>query len=109
MTLYGIGTVSTLGTPAGWQNDSGSFLPSSARLRLYVSAPAAVNGTSSSLTPNVTLMKYFGSGSPFVPLTPGVLSGSQVPDRSGLPSFVFGAGAVRIGLPSFVRGTFFAG
>src|SRR5690348_14097277 len=30
---------------------------------------------------------------------------SQMPVRSGLPSGVFGAGAVRFGLPSAVRGT----
>src|ERR1700686_359976 len=35
-------------------------------------------------------------------LTPAV---SQMPDRSGLPSAVFGAGADRFGFPSGVRGT----
>src|SRR5437868_14793883 len=32
--------------------------------------------------------------------------GFQIPVRSGLPSAIFGAGAVRFGLPSGVRGTF---
>src|SRR6202161_986034 len=35
-------------------------------------------------------------------LTP--LGCCQIPDRSGLPSAAFGAGAVRFGLPSAVRG-----
>src|SRR5262249_32948870 len=38
------------------------------------------------------------------PSTPGVLRNSQMPERSGLPSAVLGAGASRLTLPSAARG-----
>src|SRR2546428_8112885 len=38
-----------------------------------------------------------------------LLSGSQIPERSGLPSGSLGAGAERFGLPSGVRGIFAGG
>src|SRR5207253_7532685 len=56
---------------------------------LYTAAAHGWNGTS---TPSAAILsRYFPSG--FL----------QRPERSGLPSGVLGAGAVRLGLPSGVR------
>src|ERR1700674_1304460 len=49
-------------------------------------------GTSPGLRSAARFRRYFGLG-------------FQIPERSGLPYGIFGAGAVRFGLPSAVRGT----
>src|SRR2546425_10697221 len=59
--------------------------------------------------PSLGGMVASASGAPAAPPTPPesgkVRTFSQRPDKSGLPSEVRGAGALRFGLPSGVRGT----
>src|SRR5919201_328416 len=88
--LNGYGTAVDRGTPPTTHQPVGSSLLSVSRRCLYSSAAHGVIGAPSLMS--------FAMSPMYRPWT------SHKPDRSGLPSGVFGAGAVRFGLPSGVRG-----
>src|SRR5690348_2160482 len=93
MILNGTGAASILGTPCGRQLASGSSTALPPSLRWSQIALAAGRKGTSSLISTAVSRRYL------------VPSGSQTPERSGLPSASRGAGAVRFGLPSGVRGS----
>src|SRR5215471_11257422 len=88
--LNGYGTAVDRGTPPTTHQPVGSSLLSVSRRCLYSSAPHGVIGAPS--------FRSFAR-SPMYRVC--VI---QMPDKSGLPSGCLGAGAVRFGLPSAVRG-----
>src|ERR1700730_2787838 len=92
--FHGAGAALILGTPWGRQFASGSSREWAPSMRESNSALAhGWNGTSSGLRSAAMFLTY---------LAP---SGSQIPDRSGLPSADRGRGAERFAVPSAVRGT----
>src|SRR5579862_9562335 len=80
--LNGVKTASILGTPAGRQFVPVSFF----ELALNSASASGLKGTSPGLRSAAMFLLYL------------VPSGSQRPDKSGLPSFVRGAGAERLGV-----------
>src|SRR5438094_974183 len=96
MILKGVaGTSIMSGTPWGKQRPEGRSLLKFSCRSLY---SASAHGWKGTWTPSaVMLFRYLPSG--FL----------QIPVRSGLPSGVFGTGAVRLGFPSGVRGVFGSG
>src|SRR5438093_5269032 len=103
--------------PIGRQRASGLSLLLSAMRCFRTPAAQGVSGRPS-LNPTPTLPKLasgisssdtFGGGGAAAPRprpAPPVAHGfAQTPDRSGLPSAVLGAGAVRFGCPACVLGT----
>jgi hypothetical protein len=50
------------------------------------------------------VLAYPDFGSPAIQKSDGPASRPHTPEKSGLPSAVFGAGAARLALPSAVRG-----
>src|ERR1700722_8496324 len=92
-TFHGAGAASILGTPWGRQFASGSSRECAPSTRESNSVLAhGWNGTSSGLRSAARFRTYFAP------------SGSQMPDRSGLPSVDLGAAAERSGWPLVVRG-----
>src|SRR2546428_13560466 len=93
MILKGVaGTSMMSGTPWGKQRPEGRSLLKFSCRSLYSASAHGWKGTG--IPSAATLFKYLPSG--FL----------QIPVRSGLPSRVLGAGAVRLGLPAAVRGMF---
>src|SRR5713226_25989 len=93
MILYGLGVALIRGTPCGRQFALDSSLAWVRVPRSLKSASAAGRkGTSPGLRSAAMFTRYFG------PLA------CQIPDKSGLPSGVLGAGTERFGLPSGSRG-----
>src|SRR5690242_9200378 len=91
--FQGAGAPSIFGTPCGRQLASGSSFECEPSVRWSYSALAhGWNGTCSGFRSAAMLRTYLFS------------FGSQMPDRSGLPSRVRGAGAERFTFPSVVRG-----
>src|SRR5580704_5346468 len=98
MILNGTGVTLILGTPCGKQFASDSSPACTPVMRSLVSAAAqGCIGTSPGFRSAARFCKYFG---------PGAI---QIPDRSAFPSGLRGAGAVRFGLPSLVRGIVLSG
>ena len=103
--------------PIGRQSASGLSFWFSARRFFTRSAAQGVNG-SPSLNPAPTSRNVatggpsaggVGAGAACPRCPPAARTLVHMPDRSGLPSANFGAGAVRFGLPSGVLGVFAAG
>src|SRR2546425_6700643 len=90
MILVGVPSASKSVTPWGRQRSDGRPFPLLAWRSWNSARDEGVNGTS---TPSAARL--------FSHLPLGVI---QIPDKSGLPSAVLGAGAVRLGFPSAVRG-----
>src|SRR3989442_1701198 len=91
--FHGTGAASILGTPWGRQFAAGSSRECDPSTRESNSALAhGWNGTSSGLRSAAMFPTYL------------LLLGSQMPDRSGLPSGNRGAGPKRFGFPSDVGG-----
>src|ERR1700688_18202 len=88
--FHGDVTASFSGIPEGRQKLLGSSFPALSMRFLYSASAQGWKGTS--LRSAAMLIRY---------LSPGT---SHIPDRSGLPSGSFGAGADSSALPSFVRG-----
>jgi hypothetical protein len=78
--------------PNGWQPmEAGSSLP---KLFMRSTNSLVAHGCTSAASRSAAMLSmYAGWG-----------DASQIPEKSGLPSAVRGAGAVRFGLPSAVRG-----
>src|SRR5204862_321498 len=96
MILNGVAlTRKESGTPWGKQRPEGLSLPKFACLSLKTSSAQGWKGT---WTPSAAIFcRYFPSATLHMPL------------KSGLPSRVFGTGAVRLGFPSGRRGVFLTG
>src|SRR6266436_1086793 len=78
------------GTPCGKQCNCGLSCPKVARRCLY---SAVADGSMGTSTPSPAMLS-----------TKLLSAACQIPERSGLPSDALGAGAIRLGLPSGVRG-----
>src|SRR5438445_9057998 len=78
------------GTPCGKQCNCGLSCPKVARRCLY---SAVADGSMGTSTPSPAMLS-----------TKLLSAACQIPEISGLPSDVLGEGAVRLGLPSGVRG-----
>src|ERR1700680_3171754 len=114
MSLYGAAAVSISGTPNGRQRVAEIYFANPALCSWKTGRAEGRSGESSGLKSNRMFMKYRdGKSSPRL-LMPSAKkrnsssrvagSGSQIPERSGLPFDARGARAERLGLPSRVRG-----
>ena len=91
MILKGVRSSARTGSPVGRQLALGSSFESVARRSLKIFFPSALNGTVSPFFTACARSKT-------------ARDACQMPERSGLPSAVVGAGAERLGEPSGSRG-----
>src|SRR5688572_24798509 len=91
MILKGVRSSARTGRPVGRQRALGSSFDCVARRSLKIFLPSALNGM---VSPFLTACARSNTAR----------DACQIPERSGLPSAVFGAGALRFGEPSGSRG-----